>query len=44
MGSIANLFDTDIRKVDTEKNVFFCPECLDCVAAIFQSVNVSFLT
>ena len=31
MCSIANLFDAIIRKFDAKKNVFFCPECLDCV-------------
>ena len=29
MCSIANLFDTNIRKFDPEKH-FFCPERLDC--------------
>ena len=29
--SIANLFDTNIRKLDTKETVFFCPECLDSV-------------
>ena len=31
MCSIANLFDTIIRKFEAEKNGVFCPECLDCV-------------
>ena len=31
MCSIANLFDTNIRKFDAKKTNFFCPECLDCV-------------
>ena len=31
MSSIANLFDTNIRKLDTKKKYFFCPECLDCI-------------
>ena len=28
MCSIANLFDTNIRKFDAKKHNFFCPECL----------------
>ena len=31
MCSIANLFDTNIRKFDAKKISFFCPEYLDCV-------------
>ena len=31
MCSIANLFNTSIRKLDAKKTNFFCPEYLDCV-------------
>ena len=30
MCSIANLFDTNIRKFEAKKRIFFSPECLDC--------------
>ena len=28
MCSIANLFNTNIKKFDAKKTYFFCPECL----------------
>ena len=32
MRSIVNLLNTNIRKFDAKKRIFFfCPECLDCV-------------
>ena len=30
MCSIANQFNTNIRKFGAKKRWFFCPECLDC--------------
>ena len=43
MCSISNLFDTTIRTFDA-KNLFFSISYKERVAAIFQSVNVTFLT
>ena len=38
MCSIANLFNTNIRKFDSKKTLFFCPERLDCVSHYEKSI------
>ena len=46
MCSIANLFDTNIRKSDAKKHIFFGPvgpECLDCVKSLGKINPLIFL-